>query len=643
MSTSTQPEKHTFQAEVQQLLDIVINSLYTDREIFVRELVSNASDALEKLRHIQLTEKEVFDDRLPLEINISTDDTANTLTIQDFGVGMTRDELLENLGTIAHSGSKAFLQAIRESGGKNENLIGQFGVGFYSAFMVAKRVKVYTRSWRKDETGWCWTCEGAGSYELEAAEGQRRGCKIVVELKDECKEFAGADRVREILRRYSSFVQFPINLNGDKVNTVQALWLRSKSEISDEEYTEFYKFAANAFDEPRYRLHFSADAPIAINALLFTPRDNPERMGFGRVDPGVALYCRKILIDHHPKALLPEWLRFLKGVVDSEDLPLNISRESMQDSALVQKLNRLLTKRFLKFLEEEAEKRPDGYAEFFGRFGFFLKEGAATDFTHREQLTKLLRFESNLTEKDNLTSLTDYVSRMKEGQEEIYYLSGPSREAIESGPYLEAFRARNLEVLYLYEPVDEFVMNNLHEFEGGKFASADQADLKLDDAPSPASGDALDEAETTELCRWMRDVLGERVADISPGKRLVESPALALNADKMMTPTMRRMMKAMNEEFDDAAKVNLEINPRHSLIKKVASLRRSDENLAKLVAEQIFDNALISAGLLEDPRRIVDRVYQLLEAATGQQRPTPDSEPEPPSKGAAGKKESPDD
>ncbi len=639
MSTSTQPEKHTFQAEVQQLLDIVINSLYTDREIFVRELVSNASDALEKLRHIQLTEKEVFDDRLPLEINISTDDKANTITIQDFGVGMTHDEVVQNLGTIAHSGSKAFLQALKESGAKGENLIGQFGVGFYSAFMAARRVRVYTRSWRKEETGWCWTSEGAGSYELEAVEGQRRGCKIVVELKDDCREFAGADRVREILRRYSSFVQFPINLNGDKVNTVQALWLRNKKEITDEEYTEFYKFAANAYDEPRYRLHFSADAPIAINSLLFVPRDNPERLGFGRVDPGVALYCRKILIDHHPKGLLPEWLRFLKGVVDSEDLPLNISRESMQDSALVQKLNRLLTKRFLKFLEEEADKRPDGYAEFFDRFGFFLKEGAATDFTHREQLTKLLRFESNLTEAGQGTRLNDYISRMKDGQEEIYYLSGPSRDAIERGPYLEAFKARNLEVLYLYEPVDEFVMNNLHEFEGKKFASADQADLKLGDKPATAQGEALAEDETRDLCRWMRDVLGERVADVNPGERLVESPALVLNADKMMTPTMRRMMQAMNQEFDDAVKVNLEINPRHGLIRKIASLRRADEDLAKLVAEQIFDNALISAGLLEDPRGIVERVYRLLEAATekGAAAAGNAAAPPPPSSAETGK------
>ena len=291
MSTVT-PQKFEFQAETRQLLDIVIHSLYTEKEIFVRELVSNASDALEKLRHLQLTEKEVFDDRLPLEINLTTDDAAKTFTIQDFGLGMTRAELTENLGTIAHSGSKAFLKALGESGAKGTNLIGQFGVGFYSAFMVAKRVRVFTHAWRAAEPGQVWESDGGGSYTIEESEGQRRGCKIVIELKDECAEFSQAARIEAVLRRYSSFVQFPINLNGKRVNTVQALWLRNKAEIKDEEYTEFYKFQAHAFDEPRLRLHFSADAPLAINALLFVPEENAERFGFVRAEPAVALYCR---------------------------------------------------------------------------------------------------------------------------------------------------------------------------------------------------------------------------------------------------------------------------------------------------------------------------------------------------------------
>ena len=613
MSTAT-PQKFEFQAEIKQLLDIVIHSLYTEKEIFVRELVSNASDALEKLRHLQLTEKDVHDDAQPLEIAITSDDKAKTITIQDYGIGMTREELIQNLGTIAHSGSKQFLKALSESGAKNSNLIGQFGVGFYSAFMVAKSVKVYSHSWKKDAPGHVWSSDGSGSYEIEEAADQRRGAKIVIELKDDCAEFAQSWRLKEILTRYSAFVGFPITLNGEKLTTVQALWLRNKSEVKDEEYTEFYKFQAHAHDAPRYRLHFSADAPLTINALLFVPQENTEKLGFSRLDPSVSLYCRKVLIDAAPKDLLPEWLRFLKGVVDSEDLPLNISRETMQDKALIEKLNKVITKRFLKMLDEEATQRADAYAEFYAQFGVFLKEGAALDFTHKDQLVKLLRFESSLTEPGKTTSLADYVSRMKDGQKEIYYLVAPNRTAIESGPYLEGFKARNLEVLFCYEAVDEYVFNNVREFDGKKFLSADHSDVKLDDLPQ--TGEALTEAEVKDLTAWLKDTLGEQVAEVKSSDRLVGSPALATNADKFSSPMMRRMMKAMKKpgEADEPVKVNLEFNPRHAVMKKLHAMRTTDADKAELVAEQLLDNALIAAGLLEDPSRMVARLNKLLES-----------------------------
>jgi len=614
MSTAT-PQKFEFQAEIKQLLDIVIHSLYTEKEIFVRELVSNASDALEKLRHLQLTEKTVFDDKRELEINLTTDDKAKTLTIHDSGIGMTRAELIENLGTIAHSGSKAFLKALGENGQKNANLIGQFGVGFYSAFMVAKSVKVYSHSWKTEEPGHVWSSDGSGSYEVEQVDDTPRGAKIVLELKEDCEEFSQEWRIKDILERYSAFVSFPINLNGKRINTVQALWLRSKNEIKDEEYTEFYKFQAHAVDEPRYRLHFNADAPLTINSLLFVPKENPERLGLMRAEPSVALYCRKVLIDAKPKDLLPEWLRFLKGVVDSADLPLNISRETMQDKALLDKLGKVITKRFLKFLEEEAKSRVDGYNEFYAQFGLFLKEGAALDFTHKEQLTKLLRFESSLTDKGKMTSLTDYVSRMQSEQKEIYYLIAPNREAIESGPYLEAFKARNLEVLFCYEAVDEYVMNNVREFDGKKLTAADHSDVKLSDLPKPPEG-ALSEAETKTLLEWLKTTLGDRVAEVKASERLVESPALALNADKFMSPHMRRMMKAMNKDNAESTplRVNLEINPRHAVIKRLASAQKDAPEKATLVAEQVLDNALIAAGLLDDTSKMVARIYKLLES-----------------------------
>ncbi|NBX59944.1 MAG: molecular chaperone HtpG, partial [Opitutaceae bacterium] len=572
MPTPT-PQKFEFQAEIKQLLDIVIHSLYTEKEIFV-------------------------------QINLSTDDKAKTLTLQDYGIGMTRAELVENLGTIAHSGSKQFLKALGEGDKKNANLIGQFGVGFYSAFMVAKSVKVYSHSWKTGEAGHVWSSDGSGSYEIEEVEGLSRGSKIVIELKDDCADYANEGRIKAILERYSAFVSFPINLNGKHINTVQALWLRSKSEIKEEEYNEFYKFQSHAYDEPSLRLHFSADAPLAINALLFVPQENTEKMGMSRLEPAVSLYCRKVLIDAAPKDLLPEWLRFLKGVVDSEDLPLNISRETMQDKALIEKLNKVITKRFLKFLDEEATQRPDSFIKFYANFGIYLKEGAALDFTHKDQLVKLLRFESSLTDKSKHTSLTDYVSRMGADQKEIYYLTGANRTTVESGPYLEAFKARNLEVLFCYEPVDEYVMNNVREFDGKKLIAADHGDVKLTDLPQ-ADG-ALSADDTKTLTTWMKASLGERVAEVKASDRLVDSPALAINADKFMTAHMRRMMKAMNKDGADMPqRVNLEINPRSTVMKRLFETHTAAPEKAKLVAEQILDNALISAGMLEDATPMV--------------------------------------
>ena len=608
-------ENHTFQAEVRQLLDIVIHSLYTDKEIFIRELVSNASDSLEKLRHFELSGESIHDDTLPMEINITTDDTAGTSTIQDYGIGMTHDEVVENIGTIAKSGSKAFATAIKEAkeaGGDPANLIGQFGVGFYSAFMAATEVRLYTRSFKEDGENLVWISDGQGEYRIERTEDtQRRGAKIVVKLQEEAKEFSQKSRVEEIIKRYSSFVQFPINLNGERVNTMTALWLRNKNEIKEEEYTEFYKFHANAFDDPRHTLHFAADAPLAINALLFSPKENVERFGFGRMEPGVSLYCRKVLIDDKPEGLLPEWLRFVRGVVDSADLPLNISRESMQDSALVQKLNKILTSRFLKHIGNEAKKNPDAYKEFYDQFGVFLKEGITTDFTHKDKLAKLLRYESSLTEKGKETSLDDYISRMKEEQKEIYFLFAPSRESIESGPYLEAFTSRNLEVLFLYESIDEFVMNHVNEFDGKKLVSADSSDVDLGEAATEPE-DKLSKEEQDALTKWMKETLGEKVTDVVASKRLVDSPAAALNSDKMMTPSMRRILKAMNQDTGGPAAVRLEINPANELMAKLNGLRDSNPDLAKLIAEQVYDNSMIAAGFVEDPRTMVNRIYDLL-------------------------------
>lgn len=604
-------DRHEFQAEVKQLLDIVIHSLYTDKEIFIRELVSNASDALEKLRYIQQTEKGIFDEKLPLEIEIKTNEKDNTITITDFGVGMTRDELVENLGTIAHSGSKRFLESIKEEKSINENLIGQFGVGFYSSFMVAKNVEVYTRSWKSKGEHLLWKSDGSGTFEVEKVKGNRRGTKVVICLKDEYKEFSDTHRVKDVLNRYSGFVQFPIKLDGEQVNKIEAIWLRNKSDIKEDEYKEFYKFQSNAFDDPSYILHFSSDAPIEINALLFVPTENPEIPGLGRVDPGVSIYCKRVLIDSSPKYFLPEWLRFLKGVVDSADLPLNISRESMQDSSLMDKLGKAITKRFIRFLSDESKKDKKKYSEFYKKFGFFIKEGASSDFLNREQLQKLLMFETSSTDKGEFKSLEDYVSGMKDDQKEIYYAFGNDRDLIDSSPQMEVVKDRGLEAIYVYEPIDDFVINGIKEFEGKKVVSVDTADLDFKTSKDRKS--LMREDEAKGLCDWIKDTLGDEVEEVKISTRLVDSPVVALNTDKMMTHSMRRFANFMDKNKKTDYKVRLEINDSHKLIKNLNLLRQKDESLAKLVVEQIYDNSLLVAGLIDEPQTMVGRIYSILE------------------------------
>ncbi len=598
-------EKHVFQAEIQQLLDIVIHSLYTDKEIFVRELVSNASDACERLRFVQASgEKEIFQPETELSIAIKTDEKERTVTFTDTGIGLTHDELVQSLGTIAHSGTKTFLKQLADTQRPDAKLIGQFGVGFYSAFMAARTVTVLTRSYRPGEQGWKWTSHGAGGYEMEPAADLPRGTQIILTLKDDAGDFAKEYTVEDILKRYSNFVQFPIDLNGKKVNTVQAIWARNKSSVKEEEYSEFYKYLAHDPDAPLFRLHFTTDAPIAIQALLFVPARNLESLGMVRLESEVHLYCRKVLIDARPKGLLPEWLRFLRGVVDSEDLPLNISRERMQDSTLIQKLNRALTGRFLRFLEEQAEKKPDDYAKFYEQYHRFLKEGALNDFNHREALSKLLRWESSALEKGKTTTLAEYVGRLPADQKEIYYLLSRSREAAEASSYYEVFRARKSEVLFLYDPWDEFVMERLDRFDDKPLVAAEKANVTL---PEPKAADLKD------LSAWMKERLGN-VEEVRASQRLVDSPAVVLERDKHMTLTMRQILRSMGKG-NDAPQLDLEINPQHPMIARLDELRKTDEALAGKLAEHIFDHARMSAGLLEDPRAMLQRMNELLEQA----------------------------
>ena len=616
MKTTT----YEFKAETKKLLDIVIHSLYTERDIFIRELISNAADALEKFRYQSLTADEVFDSHVPLEITIDLDEKAHTLTITDTGIGMTQAELEANLGTIAHSGSNTFLHELAEAAKKDVNLIGQFGVGFYAAFMAGTKVRVQSRSWDGSE-GHEWESDGSGTFMIKEEPGLHRGTRIIVELKEDAHDYAVKWKVESIVKQYSAFVSFPIKLDGETVNTVQALWTRNKSEIDEKDYAEFYKFIGNAMDEPLYRLHFSADAPLAINALLFVPKENFEVMGFGRVDPGVNLYCQRILIDQHSKNILPEWLRFLKGVVDSEDLPLNISRQSLQDNSLVAKLRKVITKRFLKYLDEEAGREPAAYLEFWKTFGIYLKEGITSDYEFQKELGRLVRFESSKSEAGKPIGLSDYVLRMRPDQEQIYYINGPSRAAIEAGPYTEMFRKNDIEILYTMEPIDDFVLSHLGEFDGKKLVSADRADLSIpkgsegEDVDTPAKESTLDKDAKEGLISWLKKTLADKVADVIESKRLVDSPAMIVNPDGYMTSTMERVLAASRLEkgaLHERTKKNLEINLESPLITRLSELVKTDEAFAGEVARQIFDNAMIQAGLIVDPLEMVERNYRIL-------------------------------
>lgn len=614
---SNTPETHAFQAEIQQLLDIVIHSLYTDKEIFIRELISNAADALEKLRFLQSSGQNVRDENIPLKISIHGDDQAKTVTFTDTGIGMTHDELVQNLGTIARSGSKEFIQQLAGQKDKPLDLIGQFGVGFYSAFMVADKVIVSTRSHQSDQPGWRWSSSGAGNFTIEPADDLPRGTAITVHLKETEKSFSQVSTLTHIIQRYSSFVPFPIELDGKPVSTVQAIWTRNKSEIKEEEYQEFFRFFAHGDKAPRYRLHFTADAPLAIRSLLFVPHNNIEKFGFMRQESEIHIYCRRVLIQSNAKGLLPDWLRFVKGVVESDDLPLNISRETMQDTNLMQKIGKVITGRFLKMLDEESESHVDAYAEFYHEFGRCIKEGVATDFVHREALTGLLRFESSALDAGKLSSLADYVTRMPSDQKEIYYLFAPTRAAAESSPYFEVFKARKVEVLFLHEPYDEFVMDHVREFDGKKLVAAEKATLEID-AAERQSQSGLKEEDVQVLVDWFKEQFKDRLAGVTSSARLMDSPALVVDDDPHMTTNMRRIMRSIHHDAPtpgapEIEKLKLEINPRHPIMVRLNRLRFQDAALAKQIAAQVIDNALMAAGLLEDPRTMIRRLNELLE------------------------------
>ncbi len=627
MGSEQTATKYQFKAEIKQLLDILVHSLYTSREIFLRELISNSSDALDKLRFESTKGSEISDGDLPLEIKIDFDEKKKLITVSDTGIGMTKDELINNIGTIAKSGSAEFLKQLADNKSDANNIIGKFGVGFYSVFMVAEEVVIKSKSYKKDEPAVEWRSNGLGDYEIsELKEDLKRGTTIEIHLKEEQKDFAEKYRLENVIKNHSNFISFPIYLGSEKINTIAALWREPKSQIKQEQYDEFYKFLTYDSTEPADTIHISVDAPIQFNALLFIPKKSYDFFGYNREDYGLDLYVRRVLIQHKNKDLLPEYLGFVKGVVDSEDLPLNISRETLQENIVFTKIAQNITGQVLSYLIKKAKDEPEKYAEFWKEHGKYFKLGYS-DFANMEKFNELLRFNSSHNSNaDELTSFEEYVSRFKEEQKEIYYAFGSSREAVAQDPHNEIFKNKGLEVLYLFDPLDEFVLSSIRKYKDYDLKSVDTVELKnlekLKDVeenkekPEELSSD--DSKQFDSLLAKIKEILGDKVVDVRESKRLSGSPAVLVNPDDSMSSGMQKILRMTNKDMGQQKKI-FEINKDHKLIRNLLKVFKSNSNDEYIsnVVEELFETALLIDGSLTDPHTLVSRINRILEQSSG--------------------------
>ena len=601
-------EKIAFKAEVAKVLDIVIHSLYSNKEIFLRELISNASDACDKLRYEQVlhpdwAQKEGF------KITVEPNKTAKTLTIQDNGIGMSKEDLVNHLGTIARSGSSEFMKALSGDKQKDMALIGQFGVGFYASFMVADKVEVHTHK-AGDETGWLWTSDGSGSFDIAEDKSAPRGTSVVLFLKKEEEEFLDAFRLRHLIKQYSDFVSLPIVLRQDgkeeTVNEGTALWMRPKTEISETQYKEFYQTVSHAFDSPWETLHFHAEGIIDYTALLFIPTRPPVNLFQPDRKSGLSLYVNKVFISEDIPELMPYWLRFVTGVIDTKDLPLNVSREMLQQTPVMTKIKQGLTAKVLNALKQRAEK-PEAYKTFWDAFGIVLKEGLYEPSQNRDEVVELCRFYSSKGEE--LISLADYVNRMPKEQENIYYLTGADLATLRQNPQLEGFASRGIEVLLLTDPIDEFWTNTLPDYKGKKFVSVQQAGKELEKIkPNSSEGELLSKEKTKSLIQKMEKILGAEVKEIQTTERLTKSPMALITGSGQMSLNMERLMRAHGQQTSFSSDRILQINPRHPLIHKMADMEDPTDYVRVL-----FDQTLVIEGEpVKDPARWTETLTNLL-------------------------------
>jgi HSP90 family molecular chaperone len=614
-AASENVQQFSFKAETKQLLNILIHSLYKDREVFLRELLSNASDALNRLRFEMVTNRDVLDPDVELKIHITVDKENRLLTIQDTGIGMTREEIVENLGTIAQSGARKFIEATKEQKVDFAQVIGQFGVGFYSVFMVAEWVQVTSRSSKPDAEAVRWHATGEDNYQVSPAEMSERGTKVEIKLKEDAAEFAEEYRIKNIIHKHSDYIGFPIYVGDSQepVNKQTSLWRTSRQEVKEDQYKEFYKQTTLDFEDPLMHIHIVTDAPVQLYALLYIPSKMERGLFALRREDGLKLYSRNILIDEYNKDLLPEYLRFVQGVVDSEDLPLNVSRETVQSSGLMPKLKKVLTNQVLKDLENLAKNNAETYLTFWQEFGGYLKQGLASYSAEEEKLHSLLRFKSNL-HPETWSSLDDYVGRMKEGQKVIYYIVGDDPKSVLRSPHLDYFHSQGTEVLLLTEPMDSFMLMGLRKHKEFELKNVAQAEIEESQKPKEdGEAEKISDADFSSLIERFKQILGERVTDVRASNRLSHSVARLVDPDGTMNPELQRVYKYLGREYDVPKKI-LELNPSHAILKNLLQLE-SGSDLQNAVIEQIYDSALLVEGLHPDPSSIAPRVQQIIEAA----------------------------
>lgn len=620
----TTQESYTFKTEVKQLLHILVHSLYKERDIFLRELISNASDAMTRMHFEMLTNQDVVDPDVPLAIHIEVPETAENepkkLIIKDSGIGMTHDELITNLGTIAQSGAREFLAKLSEGQVDPGDVIGQFGVGFYSVFMVADEVRVVSRSYHKEAEAAAWVSDGSDQFRLEPATKTDRGTELHITLKKDAEEFAQTWKLRQIIKKHSDFVRYPIYIGTDQANQQTSLWRKSPSDVAADDYKKFYQQMTLDFEEPLTTIHFSSDAPVNVRALLFVPAKREKGILASRKEPGVMLYSHNVLIQEYCNDLLPKWLSFVDGVVDSEDLPLNVSRETVQNNRLMKQLAKMIRGRVMRELKKLADNDAAKYVTFWDEFGRFFKEGIATDPEAKEEVLPLFRYRSSKSGEE-LVSLDAYIGRMQEGQETIYYVLGDDAKSVAHSPHLDPFQARNLEVLYWVDPLDSFIAPSLNEFQGKKFQNIDSADLELpelkeDEKEETAESSITPEPEFNRLIGRCVTTLGDRIVEVRASKVLKDNPVRLVSPKDEANREMQRIYRFLDKEYKVPKKI-LEVNRNHPLIANLARLvtNKPDSELIGLSIEQLYESALVQEGLHPNPVEMLPRIQKLMALA----------------------------